>query len=64
MISRLTVTLGAALLLVAIAATVKSIIDLPVVAISASQGRCVAVYPESAGSCDDLPERYEAVWVK
>ena len=29
-----------------------------------STKECVSVEPESAGSCEDLPSRYEIVWVR
>lgn len=36
--------------------------DVPVVYKSHSTGQCVQVF--GAGSCDDLPKRYDLVWVK
>ena len=43
--------------------TVK-LMDRPLVYRSWSTKECVIVEPEEAGTCDDLPKRYEIVWVK
>ena len=40
------------------------VLRLPLVYRSWSTKECVKVEPESAGTCDDLPKRYEIVWVK
>ena len=42
---------------------VKSL-DGPVVYRSWSTKECVKVEPETAGTCDDLPDLYEIVWVR
>ena len=36
----------------------------PVVEWSWTTGECVRVLPPEAGCCDQLPERYERVWVR
>ena len=36
----------------------------PVVEWSWTTGECVRVLPPEAGRCDQLPERYERVWVR
>ena len=36
----------------------------PVVEWSWTTGECVRVEPTEAGRCDQLPERYERVWVR
>ena len=36
----------------------------PLVYRSWSTRECVRVEPTSSGDCDDLPERYETIWVK
>ena len=36
---------------------------LPVVEWSWTNGECVRVLPPEAGRCDQLPDRYERVWV-
>ena len=40
------------------------LLRLPLVYRSWSTKECVIVEPEEAGTCDDLPKRYEIVWVK
>lgn len=40
------------------------IINTPVVEVSHETATCVRVLPPEAGSCEDLPARYELVWVK
>ena len=42
----------------------SNFLDIPLVHRSWSTKECVKVEPESAGTCDDLPKRYEIVWVK
>ena len=39
-------------------------LTVPVVEWSWTTGTCVSVEPASAGSCDNLPERYERAWVR
>ena len=36
----------------------------PLVHRSSSTGECVKVEPADAGSCLELPQRYEVVWVR
>ena len=36
----------------------------PVVYTSWTTRECVKVVPPEAGTCDDLPKRYERVWVR
>lgn len=44
---------------------VKCVTNLPIVYISHSQGKCVDVWDkESKFSCDNMPKKYEHVWVK
>lgn len=38
-------------------------VRLPIVLMAYPIGECVEVIPESAGSCDHLPDRYETEWV-
>jgi len=43
------------------------VIDMPDVHMSNSTGECVEVinyHPDDAYTCDNLPERYNHVWVK
>ena len=39
-------------------------LSVPVVEWSWSAQECVSVSPAEAGTCDQLPERYERVWVR
>ena len=39
-------------------------LSIPVVEVSWATKDCVRVVPTSAGSCDQLPDRYERVWVR
>ena len=39
-------------------------LSMPVVEWSWTTGECVQVIPPEAGDCDQLPERYERVWVR
>ena len=39
-------------------------LPVPVVEWSLTKGECVRVLPPEAGRCDQLPERYERVWVR
>ena len=56
---------GVVLLLVAIACAVKAAMDLPLVEISNSTGKCVSVHtPNGPGDCAHLPEKYEKVAVR
>ena len=41
-----------------------TVLILPVVEWSWTTGECVLVLPTEAGRCDQLPERYERVWVR
>ena len=43
---------------------VLRILDEPMVFRSWSTQECVKVEPESAGTCEDLPDRYGIVWVR
>ena len=43
---------------------VLRIMDEPMVFRSWSTQECVKVEPESAGTCEDLPDRYGIVWVR
>ena len=56
----LAVALLAALLLLAVWAASS----VPAVEFSWTTKECVRVIPPEAGTCDDLPERYEKVWVQ
>ena len=38
-------------------------LELPVVQYRHRTGECVAVIPASAGSCENLPSRFEVEWV-
>ena len=38
--------------------------SIPVVEWSWTTLECVRVIPPEAGTCDDLPKRYERVWVR
>ena len=39
-------------------------LTVPVVEWSWANGECVRVLPPEAGRCDQLPARYERVWVR
>ena len=39
-------------------------VSVPVVEWSGTTGECVRVIPPEAGTCDQLPERYEPEWVQ
>ena len=39
-------------------------LSIPVVEVSWATKECVRVVPTEAGSCDQLPDRYERVWVR
>ena len=39
-------------------------LSVPVVEWSWTTQECVSVSPHEAGTCDQLPERYERVWVR
>ena len=39
-------------------------LDSPLVYTSWSTQECVKVEPESAGTCEDLPDEYQIVWVR
>ena len=45
-------------------ALVVRVLDLPLVYKSWSTQECVKVEPESAGTCEDLPDEYQNVWVR
>lgn len=53
--------------LLALGQGLMSVIDMPDVHMSNSTGECVEVinyHPDDAYTCDNLPERYNHVWVK
>ena len=53
--------------LTAIGQGLLSVINMPDVHMSNSTGECVEVinyHPDDAYTCDNLPERYNHVWVK
>ena len=52
------------LCLVALVAFVVRLLDLPLVYRSWSTQECVRVEPTSAGTCEDLPDKYQNVWVR
>lgn len=55
------------LYLMAIAGGVINVLDMPDVHVSNSTGECVEVInydPEHEYTCDNLPEKYNHVWVK
>lgn len=55
------------LLVILIPATIfvlKEALDLPIVEISLSTGQCVRVIQSVAHDCDNLPLKYEHVWVQ
>ena len=39
-------------------------LSIPVVEVSWATKECVRVVPTEAGSCDQLPDRYDRVWVR
>ena len=39
-------------------------LDIPLVYKSWSTQECVKLEPESAGTCEDLPDEYQIVWVR
>ena len=39
-------------------------LSVPVVEWSWTRKECVSVEPSSAGDCENLPERYDRVWVR
>lgn len=53
---------GGLILLVLLATVMMT--DVPDVQFSIETEKCVKVIPESAGSCDDIPRRYNHVWVQ
>ena len=53
-----------ALSLVALLWVLRISLAVPVVEWSWTTGACVRVLPPEAGRCDQLPERYERVWVR
>ena len=53
--------------LLALGKGLMSVIDMPDVHVSNSTGECVEVinyHPDDAYTCDNLPEKYNHVWVK
>ena len=42
----------------------SQIVSLPLVEWSLTRDECVHVAPATAGTCEDLPDRYERVWVR
>ena len=52
------------LCLLALVAAVVRFLDLPLVYRSWSTQECVKVEPERAGTCEDLPDEYQIVWVR
>ena len=54
------VTLWAALFLL----MTWTALSIPVVEVSWTTKECVRVVPTEAGTCDQLPDRYERVWVR
>ena len=53
-----------ALLLVALLWVIRFSLAVPVVEWSVTTDECVLVIPTEAGRCDQLPDRYELVWVR
>ena len=56
--------IGLGLFLLFIIVLVVRVLDLPIVYKSWSTQECVKVEPESAGTCEDLPDEYLTVWVR
>jgi len=50
-------------LMVAVLFGVYKLADVPVIEVDAATHECVRVVPARAGSCDQLPEKYEVVFV-
>jgi len=50
-------------LMVAILFGMHKLADVPVIEVDAATHECVRVVPDKAGSCDQLPEMYEVVFV-
>ena len=47
----------------AFGAFLKSCVTTPTVHKDVVTGKCVKVIPASSGTCEDLPEQYNIVWV-
>ena len=53
-----------AVLAAAFSAAVIYALSIPTVQVSNATHKCVKVVPDSAGTCENLPAKYERVWVK